>query len=78
MDEIKLKIKDFLAKFYRKGNIEDNDNIFELGFTNSLFAMQLVMFLEKEFFIKLENEDINMDNFKTINSIYLLVESKTK
>lgn len=76
MEEIKGEIKKFLAKYFKKREIEDDEDIFALGFINSLFAMQLVMFLEKEFQIKIENKDLDLNKFKTINSIVNLVSSK--
>ncbi len=76
MDEIKVKIRAFLSRFFRKHELGDDEDIFALGFVNSLFSMQLVMFLEKEFLIRIENNDIDMNNFKTINNIAKLVEGK--
>ncbi|GAA0709979.1 hypothetical protein GCM10008904_21280 [Paraclostridium ghonii] len=74
--EIKSKVKAFLSRFFRNYDIQDDEDIFSLGFVNSLFAMQLVLFLEKEFDIKIENTDIDLENFKTINSIIDLIEKK--
>ena len=54
----------------------DDDNIFESGLVNSLFAMQLVSFIEEEFEISIENEELDLDNFKDVNSIAALVSSK--
>jgi acyl carrier protein len=44
---------------------------------NSLFAMQLVLFVEKEFDIAIDGSDMNFDNFKTVNAIAEIVERKT-
>jgi methoxymalonate biosynthesis acyl carrier protein len=76
MEENKLKIRAFLARFFRKHELKDDEDIFQLGFVNSLFAMQLVMFLEKEFSIRVENKDLDMDNFKTIDSIADFISKK--
>jgi acyl carrier protein len=76
MDEIKGKVKAFLTRFFRKHELEDDEDIFALGFVNSLFAMQMVMFLEKEFGIRIENEDLDLENFKSINTILKLIERK--
>jgi methoxymalonate biosynthesis acyl carrier protein len=46
-------------------------------FVNSMFAMQLVLFVEQEFNISVENEDLELDNFRTINAITNLVERKS-
>jgi acyl carrier protein len=77
MDEGKVKIRGFLSRFFRKRELEDGEDIFELGFVNSLFAMQLVMFLEKEFSIRVDNKDLDMNNFRTINSISEFIAKKT-
>jgi methoxymalonate biosynthesis acyl carrier protein len=74
--EIKSKIRQFLAKFFRNYDLQEDADIFALGFVNSLFAMQLVTFVEKEFEISVENEDLDLDNFRTINALTSLVERK--
>ena len=73
---IQTKIRNFLAKFFQNLELEDNQDIFALGFVNSLFAMQLVLFVEKEFEMKVENEDLDIDNFRTIQAITDLVKRK--
>ncbi|ADL53614.1 acyl carrier protein [Clostridium cellulovorans] len=78
MEARKEKIKAFLGRYFRGHELADDENIFELGFVNSLFAMQLVMFVEKEFGLQIGNEDLDFDNFKSINSICTLIESKIK
>jgi len=76
MEEVKNKTRAFLSRFFRKHEIKDDDDIFSLGFVNSLFAMQLVLFLEKEFQIVVENKDLDFEVFKSINSISEFVVSK--
>lgn len=78
MEEAKIKIRKFLGRFFRKHELKDDDDIFELGFVNSLFAMQLVLFLEKEFQIKVTNNDLDLDNFRTVQNIVLFVDEKLK
>jgi acyl carrier protein len=77
MENSKVKIKAFLSRFFRKHELMDEEDIFSLGFVNSLFAMQLVMFLEKEFSISIDNKDLDFENFRTINSIVTLIEKKS-
>lgn len=78
MEEIKLKIRGFLKRFLRNRTIEDDENMFESGFVNSLFSMQLVMFLEKEFQIRFDSADLDLDNFKSINDIARLISKKNE
>ncbi|MEH2170912.1 MAG: acyl carrier protein [Nostoc sp.] len=77
MNEIQVKIKTFLSKFFGNHDLQKDEDIFALGFVNSMFAMQLVLFVEQEFQIVIENEDLEFENFRTINSITNLVERKT-
>lgn len=56
------------------GELCDDDDIFETGLVNSLFAMQLVLFVEREFGFQVGNEDLERDNFRSVNTITRLVE----
>lgn len=77
MNEREEKVRLFLARFFRQREIGSDEDIFALGFVNSLLAMQLVQFLEKEFGITVEDEDLDFENFRTIANITALVERKT-
>lgn len=59
-------------------NVEfsDDDNYFELRFVNSLFAMKLVNFVETTFEIEIENDELDLKNFSTVNNILALVDKK--
>ena len=47
----------------------DHDfDIFESGLVNSLFAIELMTFLEKSFSVKVTMDDLDMDNFKSVNA----------
>lgn len=74
--EIKENVKKFIQRFVSGKNFTDDTNIIENKLVNSLFAMQLVAFIEKEYDISLENDDIKIDNFKSVNAIAQLIESK--
>jgi methoxymalonate biosynthesis acyl carrier protein len=56
------------------GELRDDDDIFETGLANSLFVMQLVLFVEQEFGFVVRNEDLERDNFRSVNTITRLVE----
>ena len=76
MNDRKLKIKKFLSRFFNTEQLKDDDDIFSLGVVNSLLALQLVDFLEKEFCITIEDEDLDIDEFRSINSMDKLAERK--
>ena len=72
----KEKIRAFLARFFRDHQLADDEDIFASGYVNSMFAMQLVQFVESEFGLAVESEDLELDNFRTVNAIAALVERK--
>lgn len=73
---VKNKVKEFLKRFIGNREIGDDDNIFEMGLVNSLFAMQLVTFIESEFNLSVTNEELDIDNFSTINSMSTFISKK--
>lgn len=75
-EERKAKIRAFLGRYFRHRPPGDDENIFERGVITSLLAMQLVAFLEKEFQIRIEDQDLEMENFSTVNNIARLVGEK--
>jgi acyl carrier protein len=76
MDENKQKIRAFLAQYFRGGEWQDGEDFFAVNQVNSLFAMQLVLFLEREFGIQLAGDDLVLNNFRSINNLSALVERK--
>ena len=75
-DKIRAFIKMNMAIITNDAVLNDTDNIFEMGFVDSMFAMQLVTFVEFEFDIKVENEDLDINNFNSIHNISLFIERK--
>jgi len=62
-------IRSFLEQFIGEEDFADDDDIFELGLVSSLMAMQLVLFVEKTLEIRLESEDLDLNNFRSIVKI---------
>ena len=76
MDETQSKVKEFLSRYFKSHDLQPEEDIFALGFVNSLLAMQLVAFVEKEFGIAVEDADLDLDNFRSIRAISGLVARK--
>ncbi len=70
------KIADYLERFFPGHKLLHDEDIFNLGFVNSMFAMQLVTFVEQTFDITIENEDLELDNFRSILALAKLVARK--
>jgi acyl carrier protein len=75
-ETIATPIRTFMARSFDGRTVADEDDIFALGFGNSLFAMQLVAFVERQFDIEIESEDLDMSNFRSIQAISSLVGKK--
>ena len=73
---IRAKVRDFVGRFIRNHDLADDEDIFATGFVNSMFAMQLVQFVESTFGVAIESEDLEIDNFRSIDAITALVTRK--
>jgi methoxymalonate biosynthesis acyl carrier protein len=76
MDKVKEKLRAYFSRIVRGESLQDDTDIFATGFVNSLIAMQLVMFVEKEFSITIENEDLELKHFNSIDAITELVKRR--
>ncbi len=67
-------IREFIRGRFPTADLEDDQDIFARGYVHSLFAMELVLFIEKHFGIEIANEDLDMANFRTIDAMAALVK----
>ncbi len=74
---IKQTVRGFLLSSINVPGLKDEENLFEMGLVNSLFAVQLMAFIEKTFSLEVETEDLDMDNFKSLNATAQFVMKKT-
>ena len=72
----KARIRAYLGRAVHKFELDDAANIFESGIVNSLFAIELVTFTEHEFGIIVEDEDLDIDNFQSVDALAAFVERK--
>jgi acyl carrier protein len=73
----KESIRGFFSRFFITTKLGDDDDIFAGGYVNSLFAMQLIAWLEKEFGVVVADSDLQISNFNSVSSIVAFVERKT-
>lgn len=78
--ELKEKIRKFiesnLVVFEDEAEFNDGDNIFEMGFVNSLFAMKLVSYIEEDFGVQVDNDDLEISNFNSVDRIVEFIQGK--
>ncbi len=75
------KVREVVLLFFNERDIEtdklnDNDDILFSGVIDSFQIVELIGFLEAEFNIEFQDDDINEENFKTIGNIIELVTAK--
>ncbi len=76
-DAVRQQIRQFLEPHFEGHDLRDDEDMFLLGHVNSLFAMQLVAFVEQRFDIRMESADLEFDNFRSVDHLVALVGSKT-
>ncbi|HEX2110010.1 MAG TPA: acyl carrier protein [Gaiellaceae bacterium] len=59
-----------------KKSFDPDEDLLEQGAIDSVTLMQLVSFVEQEFRIDVSDEDLVIDNFRSIRSIQGLVDQK--
>jgi acyl carrier protein len=60
------ELRTFIGGRFPQAQLADDEDIFELGFVDSLFAAELVMFIESRFEFTIPNEELTLDNFRTV------------
>ncbi len=76
-ETLREEIRRFVLPRFPGVELADDQDIFALGFANSLFAMELVMLVEQLIGTKVPNQELSLDNFRTIDSVAALAERLT-
>lgn len=71
-DLMGVDIQEFLTERI-KITPEVNQDLFSSGLVTSLFALELVAFIEKKYGIEINGADLKLNNFRTIGAMISLV-----
>jgi methoxymalonate biosynthesis acyl carrier protein len=74
--DCKKEVRDYILSNAGLQELDDAIDILDSGIVNSLFVIQLMTFLEKEFSIKITMDDLDMSNFRSVDSITGFVQRK--
>jgi acyl carrier protein len=77
MQSVEETIRRFILDSINIADLENDDNLFESGIVNSLFAVQLMTYIEKTFGIEVTMDDLDIENFKSINATTRFVKKKS-
>jgi methoxymalonate biosynthesis acyl carrier protein len=75
-DDLTSTIRSFIGEHVRDTELTDHQDIFATGSVSSLFAVQLVMWVERTFKIAVQSADLDIDNFRTVNDVVSFVRSR--
>ena len=67
-----------LARVRRIAEVRPRDNLLAQGVVDSLAIVKLILFLEERFPIRIGDEDIVPENFRSIESLSRFVQSKLR
>lgn len=72
----KTALRAFISASFKGYEPADTEDIFATGNVNSLFAIELITFIEGEFGIEVDTDDLELDNFRSIDAVARLVDRK--
>jgi methoxymalonate biosynthesis acyl carrier protein len=76
-DTTRIQLRQFVERRFAGIELTDDLDIFSLGFANSLFSMELVLFIERLIQTQVPSEELSLDNFRTINAMTALADRLT-
>jgi len=79
MPNLKSRIRGFIVENFLFGNadsLEDKTSFLEEGIIDSTGVLELVTYLEEEFDITIEDEELIPENLDSINNVNAFLETK--
>ncbi len=80
--DVKTTLREFIVENFLFGDtsvvFDDDDSLMENGILDSTGILELVAFLEKEYGIRIANEEILPENMDTLNNLHRFLEKKIK
>ncbi len=79
MTEIKMKIREFIIENFLFGDdngLKDDTSFLEEGIIDSTGVLELVTYLEEEFEISVDDEELIPENLDSINNVAAYLEGK--
>jgi acyl carrier protein len=80
LDNTKQLLNDFIVDKFLNDELRTiavNDNLIEDGVIDSLAILILIKFIEEQFSVFIEPEDIILENFESVATISRLITEKT-
>lgn len=76
MSDRLAEIRAYVAQHTGGAELADDTDIFATGHVNSLFAVQVVVWVEQRYGVEVSGQDLDIANFRTIGHIDEFVTRK--
>ena len=80
MDDVKKQIRDYIVENFLFGDTDvafsDTDSFMEQGILDSTGILELILFLEETYGIKIEDDELVPENLDSIENIIRFVGTK--
>ncbi|RJQ84706.1 MAG: acyl carrier protein [Desulfobacteraceae bacterium] len=79
MSDVKHKVRTFIIENFLFGNAEglaDTTSFLEEGIIDSTGVLELVTFMEEEFSIKVDDEELIPENLDSLNNVTAFLQKK--
>ena len=79
MNDIKKKVRDFIVEnflYVSPGDLLDETSFLEEGIIDSTGVLELVEFLEEEFEISVDDEELIPENLDSVNNVGAYLQRK--
>lgn len=79
MSEVKGRLKDFIVENFLFGDaagLEDETSFLESGIIDSTGMLELITFLEEQFQIQIEDEELSPENLDSLNNLEAFLSRK--
>ncbi|MCS0603723.1 acyl carrier protein [Streptomyces sp. LP11] len=75
-DDVLAELRAFFGQVFPGIDLGADDDYFRQGNADSLFALELVTFVEQHFRVGIDVEDLDLDNFRTLGRTTAFVHRK--
>ena len=79
MNDIQQKVRAFIVEnflFGEDGSLKDDSSFLDEGIIDSTGVLELVSFLEEEFGIAVDDEELTPENLDSINNVMAYLQKK--
>lgn len=76
MQDTLIAVSNYFARLTGLTAVDETVDVFESGLVNSLAVIQMISFVEKEFRIRVELDDLDRENFRSIRAVTEFVDRK--